>query len=121
MATTTDSRPLPQRGVIQQISGIFWRYPWLSLLLLLVAPLVWLLIFYIGPLLSMLVQSFYYIDDYSGVMIKQISPITYQALVSPTNLDIVIRTATMAACVTVACALIAFPLGYYMARYASNR
>lgn len=121
MATTTDAHPTPPESPGRQLSGFFWRRPWLSLLFLLLAPLVWLAVFYLGPLFSMLVQSLYYVDDFSGVMIKQISPITYQQLASPTNVDIVIRTALMAACVTIACALIAFPLSYFMARYASNR
>ena len=38
----------------------------------------------------------------------------------PTS-DIVLRTVGMAAAVTIVCALIAFPLAYYMARYASYR
>jgi len=37
------------------------------------------------------------------------------------NLDIVLRTAGMASAVTLSTAMLAFPLAYYMARYASKR
>ena len=46
---------------------------------------------------------------------------TYKALLSRANLDIIYRTTMMAAAVTVACAVIAFPLAYYMARFAPRR
>jgi putative spermidine/putrescine transport system permease protein len=47
---------------------------------------------------------------------------TYGQLVSqPANVDIVLRTVTMAIAVTVSCALIALPIATYMARYAAGR
>jgi putative spermidine/putrescine transport system permease protein len=45
----------------------------------------------------------------------------YRALFEKANLDIVLRTLGMAASVTVASALIGFPIAYYMARYATGR
>jgi putative spermidine/putrescine transport system permease protein len=41
----------------------------------------------------------------------------YRALVAGANLDIVLRTVAMAVAVTVGCAIVGFPLAYYMARY----
>jgi putative spermidine/putrescine transport system permease protein len=46
---------------------------------------------------------------------------TYGELLTGSNLDIILRTTTMAAAVTLACALIGFPIAYYMARYAGPR
>jgi putative spermidine/putrescine transport system permease protein len=46
---------------------------------------------------------------------------TYGQLFTAANLDIILRTTAMAAAVTLACAALAFPLAYYMARYASPR
>jgi len=40
---------------------------------------------------------------------------------SSSNLDIFVRTISMAAAVTVTSAVLAFPLAYYMARYARGR
>ena len=55
------------------------------------------------------------------MIVRQFSTRTYQQLFVQANIDIMLRTVGMAAAVTVACALIAFPLAYYMARYASYR
>jgi putative spermidine/putrescine transport system permease protein len=65
------------------------------------------------------VQSFFKLDDFTGMVIREFTFDTYKQLLSPANLDIVIRTAAMAAVVTIACALLAFPIAFYMARYAS--
>jgi putative spermidine/putrescine transport system permease protein len=114
------SQPI-QRSPFRRISAAFYRRPWLGLVLLLIPPLLWLGVFYLGSLLSLLANSFFYIDDFSGVIVQQFSLSTYQQLFTPANMDIVFRTVVMAACVTVASALISFPLAYYMARYARGR
>jgi putative spermidine/putrescine transport system permease protein len=75
----------------------------------------------VGSLLAMLVNSFYYLDDYTGIVIHQFTLRTYLELFSRANLGIVGRTAGMAAIVTVMDALLAFPLALYMAKYASPR
>jgi putative spermidine/putrescine transport system permease protein len=46
---------------------------------------------------------------------------TYGELAHPANLDIIGRTAGMAAVVTLACAAIAFPIAYFMAHHATGR
>ncbi|MGO7961727.1 ABC transporter permease, partial [Rhizobium leguminosarum] len=42
-------------------------------------------------------------------------------LLNPTNFEITIRTLVMAALVTIASALIAFPIAYYTTRYAQGK
>lgn len=91
------------------------------LLLLLALPLLWLVVFYLGALVALLVQSFFHLDGFTGQIVKQFGLQTYQEIFRPSNIDIILRTVGMAAAVTVTCALIAFPLAYYMARYASYR
>jgi putative spermidine/putrescine transport system permease protein len=105
------------RGVM----NFLYRYPVITLILLLFLPMMWLLIFYLGSLSAMVVQSFYSLDDFSGRVIPEFSTTSYQELFSPANFDIVQRTFVMAAVVTIASAVIAFPLAYYMARYAKGR
>jgi len=107
--------------LVQRISRTFFNHPRLVLVLLLVGPLLWLLIFYILPLLVLALNSFYHVDDFSGLMVKEIGLQTYQDLFTPANLEIVGRTVIMAAAVTIAAALIAFPLAYYMVRFARGR
>jgi putative spermidine/putrescine transport system permease protein len=110
-----------QPSVPMRLSRLFFRRPYLVLFLLLAPPLLWLGVFYLGSLLLLVVQSFFYVDDYSGLMVRKFSLQSYGALVTPANMEIVLRTAVMAALVTIADALIAFPLAYYLARYAKGR
>jgi putative spermidine/putrescine transport system permease protein len=107
--------------MIQRISTYLYLRPRLVLLLLLLPPLIWFLVIYIGALLSMLVNSFFYLDGFTGQVVRQFTLSTYAKLLIPTNLQIFFRTTVMALTVTIASVIIAFPLAYYMARYASPR
>ncbi|AIC29051.1 spermidine/putrescine ABC transporter permease protein [Rhizobium etli bv. mimosae str. IE4771] len=113
---------LPGRsGLFGRLSDVFWRHPKLLLFLMLTPPLLWLGIIYIGSLIALLLQSFFSIDDFSGLVNYEFTLATYAQLLSPTNFDIIIRTVVMAALVTIASALIAFPIAYYAARYAQGK
>ena len=101
-----------------RISDSFWRRPGLLTLLLLAPPALWLGVVYLGSLFALLAQSFFSIDEFSGLIVHEFTLKTYAELFSPTNLDIILRTVVMAALVTVASAAIAFPVAYYAARYA---
>jgi len=113
---------LPGRpGVLSRLSNLFWRKPRLLLFLMLLLPLLWLGVVYLGSLLSLLVQSFFSIDEFSGLIKYEFTLKTYRELLIPANLDIIVRTVSMAAAVTLAAAVIAFPIAYYAARYARGR
>jgi putative spermidine/putrescine transport system permease protein len=107
--------------VLTRLSTFLYRRPRLTLLLLLLPPLIWFVVVYLGALASMLVNSFFYLDGFTGQVVHQFTLDTYSKLLEPTNLDIFSRTTLMAALVTVACIIIAFPLAYYMARFAPAR
>src|SRR5262245_53769394 len=120
MAAISPSAPLTKNGSpIRRLSTFLFQHPGLVLLLLLAAPLLWLGVVYLGALGALLLQSFYRLDDFSGRVVREFTLATYAQLFSQANLDIVIRTVGMAAAVTIACALLAFPISFYMARYAS--
>ena len=95
--------------------------PRLTLALLLAPPLLWLGIVYLGSLLALVMQSFFRLDDYTGLVVRRFTLSTWRAFFTPANLDIVARSVAMASAVTLATALLAFPLAYYMARYARAR
>jgi putative spermidine/putrescine transport system permease protein len=103
------------------LSTALYRRPWLTLLMLLAPPLVYLLVFYVAPLGVLLINSFWRLDDFTGQVVPEFTLQNYLALFQPANLEIFLRTAGMAAAVTIACAIISFPLAYYIARYASPR
>ncbi|MFC3327324.1 ABC transporter permease [Mesorhizobium cantuariense] len=113
---------LPGSGGLRgALSDLFWRKPKVLLLLMLLPPVLWLGIVYIGSLFALLAQSFFSIDEFSGLINRQFTLKTYGDLLQAANLDIILRTVTMAALVTLASAVIAFPIAYYAARYARGR
>jgi putative spermidine/putrescine transport system permease protein len=108
----------PRPGILGALSDYFWRHPKLFVFLMLVPPLLWLGIVYVGSLIALLIQSFFAIDEFSGMVDRTTLTLkTYGELLRPQNLDIIIRTVLMAAAVTVASAIIAFPIAYAAARY----
>jgi len=90
--------------------------------LLLLPPLLWLGTVYLASLFALLMQSFYAIDEFTARIVPEFTLKTYGALFTqPANVDIVLRTVLMAVAVTVAAAVVAFPLANYMARHAGPK
>ncbi len=112
---------IPERGLADRLTGVFWRRPNLLLALLIAPPLIWLGVVYVGSLLALLLQSFYAIDEFSGLVVPEFTLKTYAELFRPQNFDIIWRTLLMSALVTLASAVIAFPIAYFAARYAKGR
>ena len=110
-----------ERGIADRLTGLFWRRPNLLLILLLSPPLIWLGLVYLGSLAALLLQSFYSIDEFSGVVKEEFTLKTYAELFRAQNLDIILRTVLMSAAVTLACAILAFPIAYFAARCAKGR
>ncbi|MBZ9716588.1 MULTISPECIES: ABC transporter permease [Mesorhizobium] len=122
MVRATAPAILPGSGGLRgALSDLFWRKPKVLLLLMLLPPVLWLGIVYIGSLFALLAQSFFSIDEFSGLINREFTLKTYGDLFQAANLDIILRTVTMAALVTLASAVIAFPIAYYAARYARGR
>ncbi len=106
---------------MNRLSAFFFRNPKLVTWLLLALPMIYFLVVYLGSLFSLLVNSFYYLEEFTGLVVKEFTLSTYAQLLKPSNLGIFWRTAGMAAAVTVMDALIAFPLAYYIAKFAHPR
>lgn len=112
---------LPAKGLADHLTGLFWRRPRLLLGLLLTPPLLWLGVVYLGSLVALLWQSFYSIDEFSGMVKPEFTLKTYAELLRPSNFDVILRTVLMSAAVTIGCAIIAFPIAYFAARFARGR
>ncbi|HEV8644552.1 MAG TPA: ABC transporter permease [Burkholderiales bacterium] len=110
-----------QPSLTSRVSTALYLHPKLLLTLLLAPPLLWLGVIYLGSLFALLLQSFFYIHEFSGNIVREFSLATYEQLFTRANADIFIRTTVMATAVTIAAALIAFPVSYYMVRYASMK
>lgn len=117
-----EARSAERRSAIVRLGTFLYLRPRLALGLLLGPPLLWLGVVYLGSLLTLVAQSFFHLDAFSGKVIRQFTLATYVELLSQSeNYHIAIRTAGMAAAVTLAAVVLAFPLAYYMARRASPR
>jgi putative spermidine/putrescine transport system permease protein len=88
----------------RRIANFLYRHPDLLLLLFLGLPILWFGGVYFGSLLTLLLQSFFHLDDFTGQVVHELTVSTYRDLFTAANLRIMQRTVTMA---------------YYMARYAS--
>ncbi|HUE98406.1 MAG TPA: ABC transporter permease [Anaerolineales bacterium] len=107
--------------MLGRVSTYLYQHPRLVLLLLLGPPLIYMAVVYLGSLFALLINSFYYLEDFTGLIVREFTLRTYGQLFQPAHLEIFSRTAIMAAAVTVIDALIAFPLAYYIAKFASPR
>ncbi|GLU42154.1 MULTISPECIES: ABC transporter permease [Pseudomonas] len=107
--------------MMRAVSSFLYRRSGLYLLMLLIPPLLWFGVIYIGALFALLWQSFYTFDDFTMAVTPQLTLANYAALFNPANYDIVLRTLGMAVAVSLASAVLAFPIAYYMARFAGPK
>jgi putative spermidine/putrescine transport system permease protein len=107
--------------MLDRVSTYLYRRPRLVLALLLLPPVIYMVVVYLGSLFSLLINSFYYLEEFTGLVVRKFTLATYGQLFEPAHLEIFSRTAIMAAAVTVVDALLAFPLAYYIAKFASPR
>ena len=117
------SRRRPGRDPGRRLSTFFFRHSRLRLGALLAAPLGWMVVIYLGSLVLLLLASFWSVGGVLGTEIVHSWNLdNYRTLVEePVYRDVAFRTISMAALVTIADAVLAFPIAYYMARVASPR
>ncbi len=94
----------------------------LRLAFLLVPPLAWLIVAYLGSLAVLLLSAFWSTDPFTGAVVRNYTGDNIVRVVT----DAVFRTATLrtigiALTVTVICIVLAVPLALYMAKVASPR
>lgn len=119
MASTLTT--VSRRGGARRMADFLYRHQAFYLLLLLLPPLLWFGVIYLGTLLALLWQGFYTFDDFTMAVVPAFTLSNITALFSPANYDIIIRTVAMALGVSLCSAVLAFPIAYYMARYASGK
>ena len=119
MATLAESRP---SGPIRRISAALFRHPGLKLGLTLGAPLLWMLVVYLGALAFLFVAAFWHLDTFSGLLVKEYGLSNFTLLWHESVYrTITLRTLGIAAAVTVTDVALAFPLAYYLARVITPR
>jgi len=84
--------------------------------------MAWMVIIYLAALTVLLVSAFWSVDSFTGEIVHSWSLDNFHTLItSPTYRRIALRTIGIAAAVTVIDVILAFPTGYFMARFASAR
>jgi putative spermidine/putrescine transport system permease protein len=112
------------RGARLRLSAVLWRWPWAKATSLLAPPVGAFLLVYVGALAVLFVSAFWTIDSFTGKVQHVWSLDNFRQIFStadPTYLRIAGRTIGIAAAVTATDAILAFPLGYFMARIARPR
>ena len=106
----------------RRLAAILYRRDRLRLGLLLAGPIGWLVIAYIGSLAILFLNSVWSRDPFTGLVIRELTLDNFTEIaMNPLYRTVMLRTLTMAAAVTATCAILAFPIAYYMARVASPR
>jgi putative spermidine/putrescine transport system permease protein len=109
-------------GAARRVSAALFRRPGAKLALMLTPPLGWLVVVYLISLALLLVTSFWRLN----VLTSQVEHVwglqNYQTIVHDSVYrTIALRTAGMAAAVTLTDLILAFPVSYYLARLATRR
>jgi len=113
MAQSTGPRSLRRRAAI----GLE-QHPRIRLALLLGLPILALGLIYFGSLAILFLNAFWQRDTFTGHVIREFTLENFAALARPVFVSVTLRTLVMATAVTISCAVIAFPIAYYMARIA---
>jgi putative spermidine/putrescine transport system permease protein len=121
MTAAAASGAIEDGALLRRVSTFLYLRPRIVLLILLVPPLLWLGVIYLGSLFALLLQSVFRIDDFTGLIVHEVTLQTFAELFTAGNLGVIWRTVAMAAVVTAGCGVVAFPIAYYMVRYAGVR
>jgi putative spermidine/putrescine transport system permease protein len=93
------------------------RKPRLRVAALLTAPLLWLVVAYLGALASLLISAFFTIDSFTGNVVQEFTLNNFIDMFSdPAYRNNVGRTIGIALSVTFICAVLAIPMAFYMAK-----
>jgi putative spermidine/putrescine transport system permease protein len=112
----------PAGGAGRRLAATLWRHPRLQVSALLAGPVGWLVVAYLGSLVVLFVAAFWHLDEFSGKVVKDYGLSNFQTLAEGrVYREIVLRTAVIAALVTITDALLAFPIAFTMAKLASKR
>ena len=84
---------LPRTGPLRWLSDLLYTRRGLLLAALLGPPLLWFGVVYLGSLFALLANSFFTLDEFSGVVDRsQLSLNNFREMTEPANVDVVLRT-----------------------------
>jgi putative spermidine/putrescine transport system permease protein len=122
VTSVAHEQPPPRESLGRRLSRFFYSHSRLSLALLLAVPVAWLVVVYLGSLFVLLLAAVWNVDPFTSQVVHTYTLDNFRRIVDePVYREVAWRTIRMAGLVTVADAVLAFPIAYYMARVASPR
>ena len=122
MTSVSSAEAPPRASLGRRLSTFFYRHPRIRLAALLALPVGWMVVFYLGSLVVLLLSAFWDTDPFTAEVVREFTLENVRdVLTQDVYRNVAWRTIRMAALVTVADAVLAFPIAYYMARVASAR
>jgi putative spermidine/putrescine transport system permease protein len=110
------------RGRRGAVSAFFAPKRKTRLVLLLGAPMLWLVVAYLGSIGVLLMSALWTTDFFTGNVLHNYSTANlHDVYTQPLYRTVAVRTISVALLVTVIDALIAFPMAFYMSKIASPR
>ena len=89
---------------------------------MLTAPLLWLVVAYLGALAMLLVTAFFTIDSFTGNVVQTFNLGNFQDMFTDAAYkNVVLRTLGIAIAVTIICTILAIPMAFYMAKIAKPK
>jgi putative spermidine/putrescine transport system permease protein len=104
------------------VRSFLHRHPGVRLAGLLSAPLLWLVVAYLGALAVLLVSAFWAVNTFTGEVVREFSLQNFRTILTEdVYRNVTLRSVGVAAAVTVICIVLAVPMAVYMAKVASPR
>ncbi|WP_204299785.1 ABC transporter permease, partial [Actinoplanes campanulatus] len=105
-----------------RLGSYLHRHPRLRLAGLLSAPLLWLVVAYLGALAVLLVSAFWTVNGFTGEVVRQFSLGNFRTILTEeVYRNVALRSVGVAAAVTAICVVAAVPMAFFMAKVASAR
>jgi putative spermidine/putrescine transport system permease protein len=122
MTTAAVTATDPGRSPIRRVAAWLHRHRGLRLGLLLLLPLLWLGVVYLGSLFFMFLNAFWKTDPFTSQVVRDFTIDNFETLLSgAVYRTVTIRTIGFAVAVTATCIVLAYPIAFYMAKVASVR
>jgi putative spermidine/putrescine transport system permease protein len=107
---------------VTSLASWLHRHPRARLSALLTAPLLWLVVAYLGALAVLLISAFWTVNSFTGDVIRQPTLDNFRTIVTEAVYrNVTLRSIGVAAAVTVIDAVIALPMAFFMAKVAKPR
>src|SRR5207237_760383 len=119
---SAEAGPAGEAGALRRLSASLHRRPRVRLGLLLLPPLGWMLVVYLGALALLFATAFWRLDPLTSAIQRTWGLQNFRTLFSDSVYRVItLRTAGIAAAVTLTDIVLAFPVAFYAAKLARPR